>query len=131
MTDQELYDYVFNGICDYKDKHYADMSEYFSKSKDATEDEKKELWKKVHPYHFPYEAYVELAKDVVRVIYDSHCKDTGKRKVFVKGTKMRVVLASNMGDLCLTRDLKALRGYELRIEPGHGEMINCVVMGKP
>ena len=96
VTDQELYDLIYDGICRYKDKHYEEMGEYFTKSKGLPEKEREALFKQVHPYHFPYEAYVELEKDIVRVIYDDRLKDTGKRKVFSKGTKMRVVLASNM-----------------------------------
>lgn len=97
MTDQELYDTLFNGICTYKERHYEDHAKGV---------------KPEHPYEFPFEAYVDLAQDL------------GK---FKAGTTMRVYLASNMGDLCLTRDLVG-RGYELRVLPGLGCLTNCRIV---
>ena len=96
MTDQELFDAIYNGICTYKDRHYASYRE-----------------PNPHPYEFPFEAYVDLAKDI------------GKYKA---GTTFRVVLASNMGDLCLSLNLHATHGYQLRLLPGEGLMTNCRIV---
>ncbi|TXH11776.1 MAG: hypothetical protein E6R04_00650 [Spirochaetes bacterium] len=107
MTDKELFDVIFAGIHTYKTRHYEDM--------DKKGEER-------HPYHFPFEAYVELAKDITN----------GNGESFQAGTKFRVRLASNMGDLCLSRNFKDENGYELRIRPGEGLLTNChiVSMGK-
>jgi len=109
MTEQELYDYLFNKVCDSKDAHYeaAEKGDYSK------------------PFYQP-EAYVELAKDVTLPIWDPKVssKLIGEKK-FKAGTTMRVVMASSMGDLGLTRDLNAKTGYELRLTPGDGYMTNC------
>jgi hypothetical protein len=104
MTDQELFDIIFNGINTYKTRHYEDLGKA-----------------ERHPYHFPFEAYVTLTKEV-----------SGMERKYNAGTKFRVRLASSMGDLCLSRNFKDEHGYELRLMPGQGLMTEChiVSMGK-
>lgn len=107
MTDKELFDIIFTGINTYKTRHYEDIEK---KREDR------------HPYHFPFEAYVTLTKNVQ--LYDGHS--------FKAGTKFRVRLASNMGDLCLSQNFKDEPGYELRVMPGTDMLTEChiVSMGK-
>lgn len=106
MTDTELFEIILTGITTYKERYYED-------SEKRAEER--------HPYEFPFEAYVTLAKDI---------EHEGKK--INAGTKFRVRLASRLGDLCLTRNLQNGYGYEIRIEPGKGLLTDChiVSMGK-
>lgn len=100
MTDQELYDSVFDCINAAKENHYKDVRVGVANPR---------------RYAAVFEAYVTLNKDIQH---------------FKAGTKMRVFLASSMGDLCLTTNLKAANSYELRVMPGEGALRDCEVASR-
>ena len=49
---------------------------------------------------------------------------------FKKGERMKAVLASRLGDICLTRDLDAENGYELRLDPYDSETLIDISLDK-
>lgn len=129
MTEQELYDTVFGKLCDSKDAHYEAMSKWFqflSEHKDLTEAEKDRLRTERVPPFYEVEAYADLAKDIEIRQYDDHNrgKVVGTKKLQT-GTAVRIVMASRLGDLGITRDLKKQHGYEIRVKPGDGYLTNC------
>lgn len=56
-------------------------------------------------------AFATLGKDVNRPDLNVFWK---------KGTRVKVVMVSRLGDFGLTLDLKADHGYSIRVEPGQG-----------
>lgn len=129
MTEQELYDTVFGKLCDSKDAHYKAMSDWFDVLRNnpkMTEAEKDLRRTASVPPVYEVEAYAELAKDVQIREYDQ--KDLAKvvgTETLKMGTPVRIVMASRMGDLGITRNLKAQNGYEIRVMPGDGYLTNC------
>ena len=63
----------------------------------------------------PY-LYVTLNKDITN----------GNKETFKKGERMKAVLASRLGDICLTRNLDAENGYDLRLDPYNKETLTDV-----
>ncbi len=118
LDDRHLFDWVYAGMLQAMAAYYKAMDEYWAEAAGTilSDARRSELLKKASALHdFKFEAYVTLAKDV----------EEGDG-VMRSGTKLRVVLASNMGDLCLSRDLSGRPGYDLRLTPGQGYMTDCV-----
>lgn len=129
MTEQELYDALWGRLCDSKDAHYKAMTEWFEylfEHKDLSEAEKNRLRAEKVPPVYEVEAYAELAKDVELREYDE--EDYEKfvvTETIRAGTPVRVVMASRLGDLGVTRNLNTQHGYETRVTPGDGYLTNC------
>ena len=124
MTEQELYDVLFTRLCDSKDAHYAGNSKWMCSKefmdKTTSEKERDKLHAKLVPPIYEVEAYAELAKDVE--FEDHHEKKLAK---ILAGTTVRIVMASRLGDLGITRDLTKQYGYETRTSPSDGYLMNC------
>lgn len=130
MTEQELYDTVFGRVCDSKDAHYAATAAWFKvlfEQPKMTEEEKNRRRAEMVPPIYEVEAYAELAKDVEIRKYDD---DRNRNRVtstirIPAGTPVRIVMASRLGDLGVTRNLNTQNGYETRVMPGDGYLTNC------
>lgn len=129
MTEHELYDTVYGRLCDSKDAHYKAVEKWFSylfEHKDLPESEKNRLRSEMVPSVYEVEAYAELAKDVELREYDEEdYKKFVVTETIRAGTPVRIVMASRLGDLGITRDLNKQYGYEARVMPGDGYLTNC------
>jgi hypothetical protein len=117
VTDQELYDYLYDNLCRSKEAHYEAIANLPACPSHRD-------WKRVPPV-FQVEAYAELAKDVRAMSF------SGAPPNLPAGTTVRVVTVSRLGDMGVTRNLNALHGYEARVPPGKGYLINCRLTRKP
>jgi hypothetical protein len=124
VTEQELFDTLFGRLCDSKDAHYAGSSKWMGSKefldKTISEKERDKLRTALVPPIYEVEAYAELAKDIE---FEGHHGE-GRTKI-PAGTTMRVVMASRLGDLGITRDLSKQHGYETRVLPGDNYLTNC------
>lgn len=124
MTEQELFDHLFNRLCDSKDAHYARNAEWIRskefKDKTISEEQRNRLRAALVPPIYEVEAYAELAKDAE--FPDAH---TRRHTKIPAGTTVRIVMASRLGDLGITRELNKQHGYETRVMPGDGYLTNC------
>jgi hypothetical protein len=101
MTEQELYDLLWERLCTSKDVHYAAAAKGdYSK-----------------PIYQP-EAYAELAKDLGMELWRY-------RERMKAGITVRIVMVSRLGDLGVTDQLGDQYGYIWRVQPGDGYLINC------
>jgi len=130
MTEQELFDTVFGRLCDSKDAHYAGTAKWYATKEfmdnTVSEEVRNRLRAELVPPIYEVEAYAELAKDVEIREYDDRdrSKVVGHTKI-PAGTTMRIVMASRLGDLGITRNLGTQHGYETRVQPGDGYLTNC------
>lgn len=112
MNDLELYDTLFEAICDSKERHYAHVFKG---------DEEGGLAIGSAPKIFDVglaDVFAELAEDI----------KVGNA-VWSKGKTVKVVMVSRLGDLGITDRLQATNGYDTRVLPV-GHLINCRI-GKP
>jgi hypothetical protein len=107
MTEQELYDVLFDKLCTSKDEHYTAAFRFMESGE--------RNWSQKLPKIYEPEAYAELAKDI---FFSGHC-------IMKAGATVRVVMVSTLGDMGITRDLSACYGYEIRVTPGAGYLTNC------
>lgn len=124
MTEQELFDTLFGRLCDSKDAHYAAMTEWFRLLPtlgDISEEERNRRRTEVVPPVYEVEAYAELAKDI----------ETRDHTKLPAGSTVRIVMASRLGDLGITRNLNTQHGYETRVQPGRGYLTNCRLTKAP
>lgn len=103
MTEQELYDTLYDRLCDSLDAHYAAASKG-----DYTV-----------PIYQP-EAYAELAKDI----------GEGPDKLMA-GTTVRILMVSRLGDMGITNRLDEQYGYLWRVQPGGEYLDNCRLTREP
>lgn len=130
MTEQELYDTLFGKLCDSKDAHYKAVEEWFKvlfEQPKMTDDEKNRRRAEMVPPIYEVEAYAEVAKEIEIREYDD---DRDRNRVtsttrIPAGSPVRIVMASRMGDLGITRNLNTQNGYETRVMPGDGYLTNC------
>ena len=125
MTEQELFDTLFGRLCDSKDAHYAGSSKWYKMMGEMdklSEAERDRRRAEIVPPIYEVEAYAELAKAIE---FRGHREDGKKRTTIPAGTTMRIVMASRLGDLGITRDLNVQHGYETRVLPGDGYLTNC------
>lgn len=106
MTAQELFDELFVELYEAKEAHYAD----YSNGVDV---------KLMRPYPeseggLITEGYAELAHAL-----------TFRGLMLAKGTTIRIVFVSNMGDFGCTAKLDKKFGYEFRIMPDDTNLLNC------
>lgn len=107
-TEQDLYNYLWNKMCDASDAHYDHMAKQFSKPESERDYEGA-------PKFYNPEAYAETKKAI---------KGPGGGTVIKKGVTVRIVMVSRLGDLGITTNLDAQHGYISRVEPGEGYLTN-------
>lgn len=120
MTDRELYEYLMTKLDEAKDAHLDYVFAPERRNRSLTQEE----WAKVPRFYQP-EAYAELGYDLTKMDFDETGRKLIRETVVPKGTTVRVVMASRLGDLGITQDLRATHGYEMRVKPGNGFLVNC------